>query len=89
MREIIGEQILNKSLMNWLGQVTTGHGVMVLAPTLLAVLAGTLSWHDATPLLVAGAIGLLWPENTALKADAGVLAADVADMVAAGLSKAR
>jgi hypothetical protein len=73
---------LNKSLKHWLGQVTTGHGIMVLIPTLLAALSGTMSWRDAAPLLVAAVIGVIWPENAALKTDVQALATDVADLVA-------
>ena len=78
---------MNKSLKSWLGQATTGHGIMVLVPTLLAVLGGSLTWHDATPLLVAGVIGLIWPENTALQNDGQALAADVASLVSTYLQR--
>jgi hypothetical protein len=53
---------LNNSLNPWLGRVTTGHGVAVLASTLLAVLSGTTTWAGAAPFLLAGVIGLIWPE---------------------------
>jgi hypothetical protein len=78
---------LNKSLKSWFGQVTTAHGIMVLAPTLLSVLSGTLKWSSATPLLVAGAVGLAWPENTALQASAQSAAADLANVAAALTAK--
>ncbi len=68
---------MNSSSKTWIGQVTTGHGFMVLAPTLLAVLSGTMSWTVAFPLLVASAIGLAWPENAALKDAAQTAAADL------------
>lgn len=61
----------------WFGQVTTGHGMMVLAPTLLMALTGQMSWPSAIPLLFAGAIGLVWPENKPLQADAQAFATDV------------
>lgn len=64
-------------IKTWLGQVTTGHGFMILGPTLLAVLSGTMTWQTAVPLLVAGAVGLLWPENTKLSATVQTIAADV------------
>jgi len=70
------------SLKSWLGQVTTGHGFMILAPTLLSVFSGTTSWTSAVPFLVAGAIGLVWPENTALQSSAQTVATDVAGMIA-------
>ena len=55
------------ALSNWLGQVTTGHGAMILGPTLLAAFTGQMTWLQALPLIVAGIVGLLWPENTGLK----------------------
>ena len=61
----------------WLGQVTTGHGVMILAPTLLSVLSGSMDWSTAIPLMVAGVAGLLWPENSALGDAARELAKDI------------
>jgi hypothetical protein len=74
---------LNNSLRSWFGQVTTGHGFMLIAATILSVLAGTTSWVVASPLLVAGVIGLLWPENAALRTAAQATAADVEAIVAA------
>ena len=74
---------MSVSIKSWLGQVTTGHGVMILAPTLLSVLSGTTSWSTAAPLLVAGAVGLAWPENTALQSASRSTAENVANMVSA------
>jgi len=79
----IGAKILNNSNNTWLGQVTTGHGFMVLAPTLLAALSGTLSWTNAIPLLVASAVGLLWPENAPLRDAAKSAATDLEKAYAA------
>lgn len=67
----------------WIRQVTTGHGVMILGPTLLAVADGTMTWQTAVPLLVAGGIGLVWPENASLKAAAQATATDVEALIAA------
>ena len=67
----------------WIGQVTTGHGAMILGPTLLAVASGTMTWQAAVPLVVAGAVGLLWPENTSLKTSAQTVATDVTALIAA------
>lgn len=50
---------------------------MVLASTVLAVLSGTMTWQTAMPLLAAGVVGLVWPENTALKSAAQTVAADL------------
>ena len=72
---------MGSSFKAWLGQVTTGHGFMILTPTLLAALSGQLPWSAAAPLLMAGAIGLAWPENTALQAAGQSLASDVASLV--------
>jgi hypothetical protein len=46
-----------------MGEVTTGHGAMVLVPTLLAVASEVMTWETAAPLLAAGIIGLIWPER--------------------------
>lgn len=73
---------MNTSIKSWLGQVTTGHGVMVLVPTLMSAVSGTMSWSQAAPLLVAGVVGLAWPENTALASSAQTSAADIANTVA-------
>ncbi len=69
--------------MTWFGQVTTGHGFMILGGTLLSVLSGAMSWAAAAPLLVAAVIGLLWPENTALSTAARTAATDVEALLAA------
>lgn len=74
---------MNFSLNDWIGEVTTGHGAMILGPTLLAALAGTMSWPTAVPLLAAGVIGLLWPENKAMKSAAQTAAADIETLVQA------
>ena len=67
---------MNSSTKIWIGQVTTGHGFMLLAPTLLAVLSGTMTWAIAFPLLVAGVVGLMWPENAALEDVAKTMATE-------------
>jgi len=67
----------------WVGQVTTAHGVMILGPTLLAVGSGTMTWQVAAPLLVAGTVGLLWPENAPLKTSAQSVVTDVTALIAA------
>jgi hypothetical protein len=88
IRVFTGEHHLNDSLKtwslkNWLGQVTTGHGFMIIAATLFSALAGIMSWTIAAPLLVAGVIGLFWPENLALQSSAQVAVDDVEKIVAA------
>lgn len=47
----------------WLGQITTGGGFAALFSTISAVLTGQMHWPEAVPLLVAGVVGVLWPEN--------------------------
>lgn len=64
------------AISNWAGQVTTGHGAMVLVGTLLACLHGDMTWAAGSPLLAAGFIGVIWPENTGLAAQAGKIASD-------------
>jgi hypothetical protein len=71
-----GEHIVSNSLTTWLGEVTTGHGVMIIGGTLLSVLTGAVSWAGAAPLLAAGFVGLIWPENTALQTAAQQVATD-------------
>ena len=56
---------------------------MVLASTTMAALSGTMSWATAAPLLVAGAVGLVWPENTALRDATQATASDMANVLAA------
>jgi hypothetical protein len=70
-------------LKTWLGEVTTGHGVMIISGTLLSVLSGGMTWAGAAPLLVAGLIGLVWPENTALQTAGQAVATDVEGAVTA------
>ena len=67
----------------WFRQVTTGHGMMILAPTLLALVGGQMTLQTAIPLLVAGVVGLLWPENVAAKTAAGAVATDIEALIAA------
>src|SRR6266481_7670473 len=58
--------------MTWkisLGQVTTAHGVMVLTPTLISLLDGSIGWQTAVPLIIAALIGILWPESGGAKTD--------------------
>lgn len=64
------------AISNWAGQVTTGHGAMVLVGTLLACLHGDMTWAAGSPLLAAGFIGVIWPENTGLAAQASKIASD-------------
>jgi hypothetical protein len=78
---------MSDSYRAWLGQVTTGHGFMILAPTLLAALSGQMAWGTAAPLLAAGLIGLAWPENTVPRAAGQAAAGDVASMVKAFMNK--
>jgi hypothetical protein len=79
----IRRRTVNFSFSDWLGEVTTGHGAMILGPTLMAVSSGTMDWPTAVPFLAAGVIGLMWPENTALKTAAQTAATDVEALIAA------
>jgi hypothetical protein len=74
---------LSINFRTWIGEVTTGHGVMILGPTLLAAFSGTMSWPTAVPFLVAGVVGLAWPENTVLRSVAQAGALDVEDLITA------
>lgn len=65
----------------WLHQVTTGHGAMILGPSLLALVSGTMSWDVALPLIAAGLLGLIWPE--AARGELGKIAAIDVDAVIA------
>ena len=71
------------AVTTWVGQVTTGHGFMILGPTLLAVATGSVTWPVAVPMIVAGAVGLLWPENTQLKSASQAVATDVEALISA------
>ena len=74
---------MNFSFSDWLGEVTTGHGAMIIGPTLMAVSSGTMDWQTAVPFLAAGVVGLLWPENTALKSAAQTAATNVEALITA------
>jgi hypothetical protein len=78
-----GEHIMLNSLKTWAGEVTTGHGVMVLSGTLLGILSGQIPWSGAAPLMAAGVIGLIWPENAALQAAGQTVATEAAGLVTA------
>jgi len=66
---------------NWVHQVTTGQGAMILGPSLLALLSGTMSWDVALPLIVAGLLGLIWPESA--RGELGKIATAEVDAVIA------
>ena len=53
----IRRRTVNFSFSEWIGEVTTGHGAMIIGPTLLAVSSGTMTWPTAVPFLVAGVVG--------------------------------
>ena len=74
---------MNEWLTAWSGQVTTGHGFMIIAGTLFSVFTGSVTWTSAAPLLVAAVVGLVWPENTALQTAARATVTDVENVVAA------
>lgn len=79
-------------MKRWLGQSTTGAGVATLLATMGSLIAGTLSWDHALPLLAAAIVGLIWPENAAFQAAAGDTAASVETLIAAyraGLNEAQ
>lgn len=75
-----------QTLKSWYGQVTTGAGAMLLAPTLLALFAHQVTLTQAIPALAAGVVGLIWPENrplaTAVQGAAGAVVAAVPTAVA-------
>ena len=60
---------------------------MILAPTLATAMAGAMNWTTAAPLLVAGALGLVWPENTALQSAGQTAATDAMGIVNAFMNK--
>ena len=74
---------MSNPLKSWLGEITTGHGVMIIAGTLLSVLTGSVTWAGAAPLLAAGVVGLVWPENSALQTAAQQVANDAVGAVTA------
>jgi hypothetical protein len=71
------------NLKTWIGQVTTGHGAMILGSTLVAASSGTMTWSTAVPFLAAGIIGMLWPENAPLKDVTQKVATDVEALIVA------
>jgi hypothetical protein len=74
---------VNSALQSWITQVTTGHGFMILVPTLVAAISGTLPWSSAVPLLTAALVGLIWPENPSAKQTAQSAAIDIEALIAA------
>jgi hypothetical protein len=57
-------KITKATMRTWFGQATTGGGIAALAATGSAAWAGQTTWAQAFPLLVAGFVGMIWPENT-------------------------
>ena len=65
----------------WFGQATTGAGIAGILGTLSAVAAGQLTLQHAAPLLVAGVVGLVWPENKAVQQQASTFTQDLIGLV--------
>jgi hypothetical protein len=74
---------VGNTIKTWFGEVTTGHGFMIIAGALLSVVSGATTWAAAAPFLAAGVVGLLWPENTALQTAAQAAITDLAGMLSA------
>ncbi len=70
-------------IRSWLSQATTGGGIAALLGTASALAAGQLSLHQAIPVLVAGVVGLIWPENSGSKAAAETAATSIETLVTA------
>jgi hypothetical protein len=56
---------------------------MILAPTLMAAMSGTMTWDTAIPLLIAGVTGLIWPESTVAATATQSVGRDVEALIAA------
>jgi len=65
------------TIKSWLGQVTTGIGVLIGTPIVIALLTSQITLGQAMPGIVAAVIGLIWPENTQLAASGQTVASDV------------
>lgn len=65
------------ALKSWLQQSTTGAGFAAIFGTLAAASSGQITWHHAIPLLVGGAVGLIWPENKVAQQESSTLAQDL------------
>jgi hypothetical protein len=74
---------MNIRMQAWVGQITTGQGVMILAPTVMAVMSGSMTWETALPLLVAGVTGLIWPESTTASVASQAAAKDIQALIVA------
>ena len=46
-----------------IGQATTGGGSAAIVYALLSAAMGEITWRHAIPILAAGVVGWLWPEN--------------------------
>lgn len=62
---------------------TTGLGATGLVGVVVAVIQHAMTWQQALPLLIGGALLILFPQSTALSQDATKVAADVEAMVEA------
>ena len=67
---------MNPTIKAWAGQITTGIGVLIGTPAVLAVLSRQMTIDQALPLLLASVIGLIYPENKPLAASVQTVATD-------------
>ena len=64
------------AILRWFQQPSSVGGLSAIVGTLAGVASGQLTWAQAVPYLVGGAIAIALPDNTAAKASAVLLAQD-------------
>ncbi|MDE2471021.1 MAG: hypothetical protein KGL35_20330 [Bradyrhizobium sp.] len=72
-----------QSIAVWFGQKTTGAGIAAILGALSAVATGSLTWHAAIPVLIAGIVGLVMPENASAASATHTLVADTETLISA------
>ncbi len=68
-------------LLAWILQPSSVAGISALFGTVFAVLTHQMSWAQALPVLAGGAVAVVLPDNSVVKADAQSLAADVVKQI--------
>ncbi len=58
----------------WMQQVTTGHGFALVGGAVAGLLTHSMPPDLAVPMLVSGAICIVWPERTDLQKEGAVIA---------------
>jgi hypothetical protein len=71
-----------QAILIWLQQPSSVAGISAMAGAVSGILAGQLTWAQAVPVLIGGAVAIALPDNTVAKTGATALAADVVRLAA-------